>query len=245
MKSYFKFDQQKKFLIGLSITTAVLLGLSFPPIPVGVTACIGFVPFLLLTDTITSYGRLFRYSYATFFLFSTFTLYWVGGFTHLKDPYLMFAGGALLLWQPMFFTLPASVYYFVRKRIPHWYSVCSFPFIWVTFEWLYALGEFAFPWLTIGNTQTYHLEKIQFADITGVYGISLWVLIINIVIYFLLKSILSELNRKRSFGLAIAALLLYILPNFYSLTVDERSLQEINSSSFTVGVVQPNVDPWD
>ncbi|MEW6060560.1 MAG: apolipoprotein N-acyltransferase [Bacteroidota bacterium] len=245
MKLHFNLDQQKKFLVGLSFAVAVLLGVSFPPFPIGVTACIGFVPFLLLVDNIHSFGRFFRYSYSAFFVFSLLTLYWVGGYTHLKDLYLMFAGGALLLWQPIFFTLPASVYYFVRKRIPHQYSVWSFPFIWITFEWLYALGEFAFPWLTIGNTQTYHLEKIQFADVTGVYGISLWVLIINIVIFFLLKSILSNSDKSKSVGLTIVVLVLYILPNFYSLSVNERDLKKIDSSSFTVGIVQPNVDPWD
>ncbi len=245
MKLYFNLDQQKKFLVGLSLTTAVLLGVSFPPFPSGVTACIGYVPFLLLVDRIHSFGRFFRYSYATFFVFSLITLYWVGGFTHHKDPYLMFAGGALLLWQPMFFTLPALVFYFVRKRISHQNSVWSFPFIWVTFEWLYALDEFAFPWLTIGNTQTYHLDKIQYADITGIYGISLWVLIINVVIFILLKSILSNSEKTTSTKIGIGVLLIYILPNFYSLVVDEHALKQINSSSFTVGIVQPNVDPWE
>lgn len=245
MKVRFNLDRQTKFLLGLSLSTALLLGLSFPPFPIGVTACIGFVPFFLLTDAIASYRRFFRYSYATYFVFSFITLYWVGGFTHLKDPYLMLAGGALLIWQPLFFTIPASVYYLVRKRISHRFSVWSFPFIWITFEWLYALGEFAFPWLTIGNTQTYNIDKIQFADITGVYGISLWLLILNVVIFFLVTSILADSSRLKTLRLAVIAVGLYILPNLYSLVVDERNQQLFDATSFTVGVVQPNVDPWE
>lgn len=245
MKSLFTFDDQKRLLVGLAISSALLLGLSFPPFPLGIFACIGFVPFMLLTDTIKSYGRFFRYTYSTFFLFSLITLYWVGGFTHLRDPYLMLAGGALLLWQPFFFTIPSSVYFFIRKRIPQSYSVFAFPFVWITFEWLYALGEFAFPWLTIGNTQTYQLEKIQFADITGVYGISFWVLLINVFVFFLLKSILHSVSKKITIRYVVIILVTYIAPNFYSTTIDAKRLLQTNKSSFTVGVVQPNVDPWD
>jgi len=245
VKSFFSITQSNRFLVGLSVSTALLLGFSFPPFPLGVLACIGFVPFLLLVDNIHSYGRFFRYSYVTFFLFCAIALYWVGGFTHLKDPYLMLAGGALLLWQPLFFTLPASVYYFVKRRLKTQYATLSFPFIWITFEWLYALGEFAFPWLTIGNTQTYNLEKIQFVDITGVYGISLWVLLINILIYFLLQVLSKSEFKKRRNTLLAAIVFLFILPNFYSLLVDEKKYTEEDSSSFKVGIVQPNIDPWD
>ena len=245
MKHYITFDHSKRFLVGLAISTAVLLGLSFPPFPIGVLACVGFVPFLLLTDNIQTYGRFFRYSYFTFFLFSVITLYWVGGFTHLKDPYLMLAGGSLLLWQPFFFTLPASLYYFIRKRINNQFAPIAFPFIWVTFEWLYALGEFAFPWLTIGNTQTYNLEKIQFIDITGVYGISLWVLIVNMLIYFLLQSLMKNKSRRIRNTFLTAIVLVFVLPNFYTPTVDKERLTKITKRNINVGIVQPNIDPWD
>ncbi len=245
MNSYFTFGQSKKKLLAFSLSTALLLGLSFPPIPLGILACIGFVPFLILVDNIDSYGRFFRYSYFTFFLFCVITLYWVGGFTHLKDPYLMLAGGALLLWQPLFFTIPASIYFFVKKNIISKYAIIAFPFIWITFEWLYALGEFAFPWLTIGNTQTYFLEKIQFIEITGVYGISFWVLMINILVYLLVKFVVKGYSVAKRWILVILIVFVYVSPNFYNLSVDKDHFYNQTEKSFTVGIVQPNVDPWD
>lgn len=159
----------------------------------------------------------------------------------------MLAGGALLLFQPFLFTIVASVYYFVKNKFRHQYAVWSFPFIWIAFEWLYALDEFAFPWLTIGNTQTYQLEKIQFADVTGVYGISFWVLIINVLTYFLLKSVsvIDKKPRKKIFQIAVLMVSLYIAPSFYSLTIDKEHFRGHDKKSFLVGIVQPNVDPWD
>jgi apolipoprotein N-acyltransferase len=242
--SLFRFDVQKKYLILLAVSSAAFLGLSFPPLKFGILACVGFVPFLLLADSIKSISRFFRYSYFTFFAFSLISLYWVGGFTHGKDPYLMIAGTALFFWEPLVLSFPAMLYYFVTKKIKNRLSVISFPFIWITMEWLYALGELAFPWLHIGNTQTYQLDKIQFADITGVYGISFWILAINVLIYFLVKQIQSDsrLNRK-SYSLVFSIVLVYLLPNFYR--VDENSFHNSSNKKINIGIIQPNIDPWN
>ncbi|MDD8018339.1 MAG: apolipoprotein N-acyltransferase [Bacteroidota bacterium] len=244
MKSLFTLSSSTKINLVLSFLTAILLGISFPPFQTGIFACVGFVPFFFLVERIEPFWRFFRYSYATFFVFCCITLYWVGGFTHLKDPYLMLAGGAVLLFQPLYFTIASSVYYFVRKKTVSTWTVLVFPLIWITFEWLYALGEFAFPWLTIGNTQTYQLEKIQFTEITGVYGVSLWVLTLNILFYFLIKSILiGGITNKKNVYLLLGFSVVYFLPNIYSATVDESRFR--SSQSLTVGIIQPNVDPWD
>jgi apolipoprotein N-acyltransferase len=242
VKSFFSISSETRFLLILSIATAVILSISFPPFQFGVLACVGFVPFLILSDTIERPGRYFRYSYLTFFLFSLLSLYWVGGFTHGKDPYLMIAGAALFLWEPLVLSLPAMVYFFVKRSVRSRYAVVTFPFIWVTMEWLYALGELAFPWLTIGNTQTYQIEKIQIADITGVYGLSLWLLIINVLVYFLIRIIQSGIKDQRRFVIASAIIVLYMAPNLYS--PDEEQFKNKEGKSLTVGIVQPNIDPW-
>lgn len=242
MNKYFTFDKEKRFLLSLSAATAILLGLAFPPLPLGILACFGMVPFLLMVDSIHSFGRFVRYSYATFFPFSLISLYWVGGFTHGKDPFLMIAGAALFLWEPLVLTIPAIAYYFVRKQFRHDLSVLAFPLIWIAMEWLYAWGELAFPWLHLGNTQTYHLEKIQFADITGVYGISLWVLAINVLVYLLILTLQRTQERRYPLYLAGTIALVYIAPNFYRphIESEERAPEPV-----TIGIIQPNVDPWD
>lgn len=240
----FKFDSQKKNLLFLATSTSVLLGLSFPPLQMGILACIGFVPFLFLSDSITSFGKYFRYSYFTFFLFSLISLYWVGGFTHGKDPYLMIAGTALFFWEPLVLSLPAMLYYFIKRSINNRFSVISFPFIWITMEWLYALGELAFPWLHIGNTQTYQLDKIQFADTTGVYGISFWIVVINILIYYFIRQIQLDLKlNRKAYMLAISVVVVYILPSFYQ--IDENLFHNPSNKKLNVGIIQPNIDPWN
>ncbi len=231
----------QQFLL-LSLASGILLGCSFPPIPFGIIATVAFVPFLFLVERIRTYGSMFRYAYTTFFIFCLVSVYWVGGFTHHKDPYLMLAGGALLLWQPLFFCFPALIYFFIRRKIGLRWGIFSFPFVWITFEWLYALGEFSFPWLTLGNTQTYSLEKIQFIEYTGVYGISLLLLIINILIFIALNPEWNFSLRKK-FTLIGIATLLYVLPNFYGMM--RHHAPEPSATRIKIGIVQPNTDPWE
>lgn len=155
----------------------------------------------------------------------------------------MIAAGALFIWEPLVLSIPAMAYFFIKKQIKSRYVVIIFPLIWVTMEWLYAFGELAFPWLTLGNTQTYQLSKIQFADITGVYGISFWILVINILVSFLIKEVQTGIVSSKRYYLSAAILGAYLLPNIYS--VDEQSLKNPDSKKINVGIVQPNIDPWN
>jgi len=233
--------------IVLAISTGILFGCSFPPIPLGPLACIALVPLLLLTERLRSHRSRFLYSYLTFFVASCIALYWVGGFTHAKDPFLMLAGGLLLLWEPLFFSVIVLSYLVVRRSFGLNAGLVALPFIWISFEWLYALGEFAFPWLTLGNTQTYQLAKIQFAELTGVYGISFWLVILNVLFFFLLTGAMrkkEELSLKTNLAVTGAIAVVYLLPNFYSMTIDENRFSSSGLPPLTVGIVQPNVDPW-
>ena len=233
--------------IVLALSTGILFGCSFPPLPLGPLACISLVPLLLLIERLRSLRRQFLYSYLSFFVASCIALYWVGGFTHAKDPFLMLAGGLVLVWEPFFFSVIVLSYLVVRKNFGLIAGLVSLPFIWITFEWLYALGEFAFPWLTLGNTQTYELGKIQFAEFTGVYGISFWLLIINVLFFVLLMNVMREKERmsmKVNLLATAAIAVVYLLPSLYSLTIDETRFSSFQNPSLRVGIVQPNIDPW-
>jgi apolipoprotein N-acyltransferase len=53
------------------------------------------------------------------------------------------------------------------------------PLFWVTFEFIRSYALTGFPWSSIGYSQYRFLYGIQFADITGVYGVSFLVLAAN------------------------------------------------------------------
>lgn len=242
-KNLKKPDSFAKFL--LSFASGVLLSLSFPPLKTGFFATAGFVPLLFLIDRVKNYRELFRYSYIAFFFFNLFTLYWVGGWSKEADPFLMVGCVLLILVHPVLFFLPMWFYMFVKKNVSGKFHLLIFPFVFVLFEYFRSTTELAFPWLTLGNTQTYYLAKIQFIEFTGVYGLSFLILVVNVLFYLSLKKIFEEkkIFSKRSLKYFALGVLIYILPDFYGFYVlknaDEKFFKQMK-----IGLIQPDINPW-
>ncbi|WP_234697261.1 apolipoprotein N-acyltransferase [Candidatus Chrysopegis kryptomonas] len=242
-KNLKKPDSFAKFL--LSFASGVLLSLSFPPLKTGFFATAGFVPLLFLIDRVKNYRELFRYSYIAFFFFNLFTLYWVGGWSKEADPFLMVGCVLLILVHPVLFFLPMWFYMFVKKNVSGKFHLLIFPFVFVLFEYFRSTTELAFPWLTLGNTQTYYLAKIQFIEFTGVYGLSFLILVVNVLFYLSLKKIFEEkkIFSQRSLKYFALGVLIYILPDFYGFYVlknaDEKFFKQMK-----IGLIQPDINPW-
>jgi len=234
----------------LAMLSGLMLGCSFPPIPLGILATLAFVPFFIVLESIEKYGDAFRISYLTFLVFNAIAIYWPGGFVLGKDWYMMTAGLLLLLAHPLFFCVPVLAWMFIRQRFGFKVSLLTFPFLWVSFEYLHSLSDLAFPWLTIGNTQSYTLSAIQFASYTGVYGISFWLLCLNLIAYYLYaKLALGEWTPKSSQSIACVILffLLYALPRVQGRSVLEAGSREEASDArrVRVALIQPNIDPFE
>ncbi|MCS7228436.1 MAG: apolipoprotein N-acyltransferase [Candidatus Kryptonium sp.] len=233
----------EKFL--LSFASGALLSLSFPPLTTGFFATVGFVPLLFLVDKVESYKQLFRYSYLAFFFFNLFTLYWVGGWSKEADPFLMVGCVLLILVHPVLFFLPMWFYMFVKKNFGGKIHLIVFPFAYTLFEYFRSTTELAFPWLTLGNTQTYYLEKIQFIEFTGVYGLSFLILVVNVLLYLGIKEILKQRDflSKTALRYFFVGVLIYIVPDIYGLYVLKKS-SDVSFKEMKVGLIQPDINPW-
>ena len=237
----------KKNNLFLAVISGIFLGIAFPPVPTGITALFGFVPFFLLFGSIENYGTAFRYSYLTFFIFGLITSYWAGGFAYCRDTYQMTAGILLLLVHPLFFYVPIVGWIFIRRHLHYPMAICVFPFLWNAFEYLHSMSELSFPWLTLGNTQTYDLAIVQMASLTGVYGISFWILFLNVFIFYLCVKIALgtwEPISKRSFIFVGIILVLYFLPKIYGNYVINHQ-EKGSGNKVRVAIIQPNIDPFE
>jgi apolipoprotein N-acyltransferase len=232
----------------LALSTGLLLGLSYPPLPFGWLAFIAFAPLFRLLEKIDSYSKVLRFGYLTFLILNVITLYWTGGFTHGKDWYMMVAGVLLLLVHPFFFCLPLLPVVAIRRTFGFQVGVLTFPFLWTSFEYLHSVTQISFPWLMLANTQTYDLPALQFASITGAYGITFWILLINVFVFLLSRQIVSGrwkiLSTRVILGLA-SILLLYILPKWYGSKRLSENAPESARRSIRIGCVQPDIDPFE
>lgn len=220
-----------------SLVSGVLLGLSFPTYPfirLEVIAWIALVPLLISLRRVEKPGELFRQVYLSMLVFCLISLWWV---TLATLP-----GGALTIFaQAFFLTIPFFAFYAVKKMAGYRFALFSLPFLWVAWEWAYMQQDLSLGWLTFGNSQANLNLMIQYADFTGVWGISFWLVWFNVLAALALIGSRRETLRSVVFMfLMIAAPLLYASVLLYrDRTFSEKEL------SLRVTLVQPNVNPHE
>jgi len=227
-----------KYIFGF--VSGVLLGLSFPPVPLPYLVFVALIPYLIRLEKLSGLGEINRLTYFTAFIFNLITLYWVGSWTPDADPFLLIAGTVLMFFNPLLFLIPSTLFYFAKKYFPGKIAMYLLPVFWVTYEYLYSVTEFRFPWLTLGNSLPYFRSFIQIADIIGVYGLSLIILYINVFFFYSINRFIEKKYFSRFH--IIAGVVLLIIPMVYGNIV--LFANPGYDGKIKVGLIQPNLNPW-
>jgi apolipoprotein N-acyltransferase len=144
-----------------------------------------------------------------------------------------------VLLQSLYWGLFSATASFIgnRTRIP-WFVVL--PVSWVAFEQLRSLGVIGFTWGALGYGAVTVPRAIQFASITGVFGVSLWLALSNSLVLELISA-----GRRRG-AVALALLVVLVLPPVHGSLVlrDSAIARELASGdgrTMRVAVIQPNI----
>ncbi|RKY69400.1 MAG: apolipoprotein N-acyltransferase [Candidatus Latescibacterota bacterium] len=216
----------------LSTTSGALLSLAFPPLRLGFIAYGALVPFFSLFPH-SKHKDALLCGFVTGLCFNAGTVYWICWPT--------LAGGLFsFFFLSLFFMLFALM---LNLAIRSWGTkgFLFAPFLWTAIEYLRSFGQLAFPWTLLGNTQTEYTRLIQFASISGVYGISFWVVTINLCLYSLLRHATLKRGRvgERLFHvLVVILILLFIIPYIYGNRVIPKERLE---GEVKVAVIQPSI----
>ena len=232
----------------LSVLSGAMMGFSFPPSQLGILAIFGLVPILIVMSDFQRIKPALRYIYISMMVFHLITLNWTGGYAHGNDIYMMIAGGVTMLVHPFFYFLPFGAYLYIKKYLGEGIALSSFPFVWIAYEYSHSLSEWSFPWITIGNSQTYDISAIQYISFTGVYGISFWILILNAIAFVLYSGLANGRFKPlswKSFVLLGIFAAVFFAPRWYGADVHAKAQEEIQLPTITVGIIQPNIDPWE
>ena len=124
-----------------------------------------------------------------------------------------------------------GVYYGVGFLFMNKVGIWSLPLILAGLEFVRGAGELGFPWLAFGYSQARYPLFIQQASLYGVYGLSGWLILINVIVYKLIKS----KNPKY----VIAFIMAFTLPLLFGVIRMNRAVDE----PILIGIVQPNIDP--
>ena len=232
---------QKRLLL-FSILSGALLSPAWYQWGHGLVLIIALIPLLFVEDFLdknkAEYGSgiFFRYAALTFFVWNTATTWWI------VNASLVGVILAILI-NTFMWSLVMWLFHLVKRKQGPQLGYFSLILFWITWEYFYHNAEISWPWLALGNGFAYNIKLVQWYEYTGVLGGSLWVLVLNIILFNLLKSYVSGIQSGRLLAQSALVLVILIGPIIISL-VRFYSYIEVHDPK-TVVVIQPNIDPYE
>lgn len=145
-----------------------------------------------------------------------------------------------IIVNSLLMTIVFSLYKIVSVKINNKLSLLFLISLWISFEKFHLNWDFSWPWLNLGNVFSEKTEWIQWYEYTGVFGGTLWILIINILIY---KILIQFLKRKPLKKQLISVSLIIIIPLIISKIIYHKI--NLKGDLQKVFIIQPNIDPYD
>jgi len=192
-----------------AIISGLLLTLCFPKPGLSYLAFFALVPWLVSMEKMTIKESFYSGFFTGFFHFITL-LYWIiptvityGGL----HPVLAVSTLTLLC---VYLSLYPAIFAFLIKKM---YPVsCFTPILaaclWTGLEYIRTYAFTGFPWGLLGYSQYSNLSLIQIADISGVYGVSFLIVLINYLVATIWTGFKKNPRKKQ--GIAVGYTVLFL-----------------------------------
>ncbi|MFI5460684.1 MAG: apolipoprotein N-acyltransferase [Isosphaerales bacterium] len=233
--------------LAMSACSGLALALAFPKFDLNLLAWVALVPLLVAIEG-RSLNCVLLYSWTQGLAFYAATLYWIVNMlcTHSHKPLAAAAGELLVLAASEALFVPATVvaatFISRRARIP---MLVTLPIAWPAIEWLRSFFPVKYPWALLGYTAYRDLRLIQFAEFTGVYGVSALIVLVNVAVFQVIAG--PETRRaKLRMAAGVAAIIVAALA-FGTLRLAQLARAPV-TGSLKVAMVQGNIVPnlkWD
>ena len=248
-------------LIQAALLSGLLLGFAYPlwlNVPTGILAWFALVPLLLSLRDATSF-KTYTLSVVLFLSISTGIL----------GQFVMYSGilnGVLsILSEILIVFVGFALHYLFQKQFGWRRSLFALPFILTFTDWLHHIIPHSFQVTSLAHTQTTVIWFAQIADVFGQWGITFWVVLVNVSLALVMDS-LQSLTQDCPYcnatttpfdaillGMiydvvtffrkwAIQGSLLFGLPLLYAFWVQ---LHLPNEKSIKVALVQTNEDSYE
>jgi apolipoprotein N-acyltransferase len=232
--------QAQRYL--LSLCSGLLLSISFP-FTGSLTpfVFIGIVPLLFLSEDLEAKPKggwhLFVQTYFAFLIFNLGSTWWVANSS--------FAGALLaFLLNTLLMSLTFVLFHLVKKTMRTTWAVWTLLPIWICFEYFHLNWDLSWPWLTLGNFFSIRTSWIQWYEYTGVFGGSIWILVVNIFLFLWIRS--SWIKKETLWNKwLLGTTFSLIIPVLISLMHLPLLTFYKGADFYQVAVVQPNIDPYN
>jgi len=158
-----------------SILSGALLIFPFPRYDVSWLVWVGLVP-LLIAISGRSLKTGFFSSYLCGVVFFTGVFSWAFAIPGYKPVHQ----ALLAFYASFYFAFFGLIFAHIGKRSGQTYAHLAAPFIWIGLEYIRSnLTFLALPWPLLSHSQYQHPLIIQFAAVTGAYGVSFLIVLVN------------------------------------------------------------------
>jgi apolipoprotein N-acyltransferase len=230
-------QQHQYYLAFLSLLSSVFFWLSWPPNRFVPFLFVVFVPLLLIKRHIERYQykrpywTFYKYAYLALFLWNLTTTWWVAHAT--------VAGAVFMLFVNTFcMSLPLPLFQFTVRHQGQFMGSLALVTYWVSMEHTHLQWELSFPWLNLGNGFACWPEWVQWYEYTGALGGTVWILVANLLLYYLFFCRENATQWWLSRVMASCWLVLPILCSYYMYGAHKE-----HGEAVEVVVVQPNINP--
>ena len=209
----------------------------------GLVAWCALVPLFFALEGKTI-GQGFRLGWITGFVSFLGILYWVTQTMHRYGGIPIFISlivlGALALYLSVYIGAFSALLSMVERGSEWSMLVLASP-LWVSLEYLRSILLTGFPWENLGYSQYIALPVIQIADLAGVYGVSFVVVLVNSLIFHIIR------HLRRTGRTPIAAILCLVAVVGLVLAYGVMRIHQENErmcalTPIKVGIVQGNID---
>jgi len=232
----------KLTLWSLAILFAALLSLAFTFPGLGFTAIFSFTPLLCLELICreNAVKHSWWYGFAAFLLFNVGASWWIWNVSNVG------AVATIILNSLQMGAIYACFRWSVKLIAKQgWRGSAPLPYIffilmWTGWEHVYFNVELSWPWLVLGNAFATSTRLVQWYEVTGSIGGTLWILTSSALAFSL---IVKMKNGGRKAPVVTALCLLVLLPVTASLL--RYYNYEESDNPREVVVIQPNIDPFE
>ncbi len=233
---------KKIYKILLAVLSGLLLAPAYFKWGTGFIMFIALVPLLLiehdhfLNKDKNKTKNLFWYPVITFAIFNLLTIWWVW-YAHVLGAIVGIPLNTLVM------TLPFMAFHYAKRNLGPRLGYFSLIVFWVAIEYLYLNVQVNFPWVLFGNAFFNDVAFIQWYEVTGVFGGTAWILILNILFTRLLIGLNTSLSFQENKGTISWILAFLIIPIVIS--VVRFYTYEEEKNPYECVVLQPNIDPYE
>ncbi|MFC3755796.1 apolipoprotein N-acyltransferase [Chryseobacterium tructae] len=234
----------------LTLISAMLLSVSWPTYGVPFFIFFALVPLLMMEHGISKFSdykrkgwMIFGLSYLCFIIWNIVTTGWLYGSKNPDGSHSMMAVVFPVLVNSLLYSLVFQCYHWYKNAQGTYWGLGFLIAIWMSFEKFHLGWELTWPWLNLGNVFSDYPKLIQWYDTLGATGGSFWILLINVLIFYTIRT--WEAGRKRKDLIKNSSIIVALIavPMMISI-MKYNSFNEKPSGQVNVLMLQPDLDPY-